>query len=175
MFRALFRQAQETVESSITEVVVRALLAIPFLIAIAFASAALTIKLRDAYGGVIAMSVMAGVFALMGLIATAFHAARRSRSATAADVVEEPASAGVGVPEDVQTGGMSDTERDLLMAALTSAAPVAIPQLARLILRNLPILAALAAALFIITRPSVAGTEPNQPDVPDGAGLAPAE
>jgi hypothetical protein len=47
---------------------------------------------------------------------------------------------------------LAKADRELLLAALTSAAPIAVPALVRTVGRNLPLIAALAATAFIIAR-----------------------
>lgn len=47
---------------------------------------------------------------------------------------------------------LNPADRDLMMAALTAVGPMALPPIARLVARNLPLLAVLGAAAFVLSR-----------------------
>jgi hypothetical protein len=162
MFGFLFRRAQATVDRAVDSIVHRIIIAIPFLIAGGFGTAALALRLNRDYGPETASLLMAGGFAVLGLVAWLVFRARSEAPSEADGATEEPAqpsaSAGVEGPD------FSNTDRELMMAALTSAAPIALPALVRAVGRNLPLLAAVAAAVFIISRDgqSSAALEPGE-------------
>lgn len=156
MFRALFRQAQVTMEASIHQVVERIWIAVPFVIAAGFAAASLTIRLVHDYGAERASLAMALLFAVLGLIVAAILSRPRAPVDPEAVVAEEMAreQAKGEAPREASTAGLSVSESELLMAALASALPMAVPHIMRALLRNLPLIAAVATAAFVVSRPS---------------------
>jgi hypothetical protein len=153
MFQSLFRRAEVAIEHTVYQVVVRVLIAVPFLVALGFAAAALSMRLDRTYDPETSRLIMAGVFGAAGLLAAlvvAMRAPKTQEAATASSV--ETATPAPG-SDDVDKS-FADADRELLFAALTSAAPIAVPHLARLVLRNLPLLTAIAAGIFVMTRPS---------------------
>lgn len=161
MFGFLFRRAQATVDRAVDHIVHRIIIAIPFLIAGGFGTAALALRLNREYGPEITSLILAGGFAALGLLAVLAYHSSEAPSETAG-ATEEPAQASASA--GAQGPDLSNTDRELIMAALTSAAPLALPALVRTVGRNLPLLAAVAAAAFIISR-----------DGHSGAALEPGE
>jgi hypothetical protein len=149
MFGSLFRRAQATVDNAIEHLVSRALVAIPFFVAAGFGTAALSIRLDREFGPETSSLILAGGFVVIGLIvAMVVH----SRATKPAEAVNEAADTVERAQDEAADPALANVDRELLMAALTTAAPVAIPGLLRAVMRNLPIVAAVAAAAFIMTR-----------------------
>lgn len=179
MFGAFFRQAQATVESSVGYAVDRASMVVPFIIAAAFAVAALCLKLTRELGGELGMLVMAVLFVVIGLIVTAVQAARGSRAAVDPQPSIE-AAPNVNPPslESGQPASLSSVDKELLAAMAGAIGPAAIPQLVpmvlprliSLLLRNLPLVAAIGVAMFVLSRDSAGpqGTSGERPA--DGIG-----
>lgn len=163
MFGFLFRRAQATVDRAVDHIVHRLLIAIPFLIAGGFGTAALAIRLNREFGPETTSLIMAGGFAVLGLVVALIIRARSEAPAESEAAAEEPA-AQTSAAAGVEGPDLSSTDRDLIMAALTSAAPIAIPAVVRTIGRNLPLVAAVAAAAFIISRDGQGSTalEPGE-------------
>ncbi len=69
MFAALFNRAQATVDNAIGQAINRAIVAVPFVIAGAFATAALTIRLTRILGDEYGYLAIAGIFVIVGLVA----------------------------------------------------------------------------------------------------------
>jgi hypothetical protein len=154
MLGSIFRRAQATVDSAIDHAVNRALVAIPFIVAAGFGTAALSMRLNREFGAETGSLILAGGFIVVGLIvAMIVH----SRSANPAEPVTEAAETAGRAADQAADPAMANVDRELLMAALTTAAPLALPALLRAVGRNLPILAAVAAAGFIMSR----NTEPD--------------
>lgn len=149
MLGSLFRRAQATVDNAIDQVVNRALVAIPFLVAAGFGTAALSMRLNREFGAETGSLILAGGFILIGLlVALIIH----SRATKSVETVSEAADTAEQTADDVADPALANVDRELLMAALTTAAPMALPGLARVLMRNLPIVAAVAAAAFIMSR-----------------------
>lgn len=149
MLGSLFRRAQATVDNAIDHIVSRAIVAIPFLIAAGFGTAALSMRLNREFGPETGSLILAAGFVVVGLfVALIVH----SRSSKPTETVAEAAESTERVAEDTADAAMANVDRELLMAALTTAAPVALPGLLRALMRNLPIVATVAAAAFIMSR-----------------------
>jgi len=161
----LFRRAQATVDHAIDSLINRAIVAIPFLIAGGFGTAALAIRLNRDYGPEMGSLILAGLFAALGLVVALVV---RSRSEAPADTQgaaqEAPDSAEAAAAEAAESNDLSGVDRELIMAALSSAAPLAIPAIVRTVGRNLPLIAAVAAAAFVISHDNRGSTalEPGE-------------
>lgn len=155
MFGMLFRRAQATLDRTIEGMVNRAIVAVPFLVAGGFATAALAIRLNRDYGPETGSLILGGAFAALGLVAALVV---RARSEGPVEGVGASATTAAPEPEAAdaadEPADFAKADRELLLAALTSAAPIAVPALVRTVGRNLPLVAALAAAAFIIVRGS---------------------
>ena len=162
MLESLRRWAQSTVDRAIDEVVTRAIVVIPFLIAIGFGTAALSIRLNRELGPETGSLIMAAAFAGVGLLAALVVYLRSESPATGND--EEGAD---GSSPDAQAAtespNLANVDRELITAALTSAAPLAMPGLVQMAMRNLPLIAAVVAAVFVISRDNSPGAlEPGE-------------
>lgn len=164
MLQSLFRRAEATVDQAVTGLVIKIVVAIPFLAALGYATAATTVHVNRAFGAEVGYLIMAGVFLALGSVAALVAS---SRASPVSDRAAEPAP-----PADVTSEGaapaIESADRELLAAALTAIGPVAGPALLRLAVRNLPLLAAIAAAGFVLAR-SPGGSSRS------GLGMEPAE
>lgn len=158
MLGSLFRRAQATVDNAIDNAVNRALVVIPFLIAAGFGTAALSMRLNREFGAEMGSLILAGGFVLVGLVVALIV---RSRSSKPTETAAEAAETVDREAEQAADPAMANVDRELLMAALTTAAPIALPGLLRAVMRNLPIVAAIAAAGFIMSRSN--GTDALEP------------
>jgi len=154
MFQGLLKRAESTINSVLAKYLGRALVAIPLLVAAGFATAALTVKAVEIYGAVSAYTMMAALFAVIGLVTMAIVGVeQRPAAETATSTADQSASATVDespAPEDdLDPISLLTPE---LRSVLTSMAPVAIPGIARGVGRNLPLIFALALLAFIISR-----------------------
>jgi hypothetical protein len=161
MFSALMDRAQEAVNNIIGQVVNRAIVAVPFVLAGAFAIAALAFRLIREFGPETGNLILAGVFLVLGVLgAFIFRVKPASETSTSASeaLPDFFGSEEETAPENAEN--MSEPDRELLMAALASAAPVALPVVLRLVLRHLPLVLAALAAMFVLSRVSSASAEP---------------
>jgi hypothetical protein len=151
MLQALFHRAEATVEHMIASTVAKVLVAVPFLIAVGFLTAALAAYLYDAFGTLGGNLAMAGIFAVLGLVSAAILF---WPGTTAAHDEGE-----VAVAPDASASTLAEAEpllaaadRELLVAAVKTVGPVAAPLLARVFYRNLPLVAAVGVAAFVLSR-----------------------
>ncbi len=85
MFAKLFRRAEASVDNAIGDLGNRVVVAVPFLIAIGFAAASLSLTLNKTYGPEVGNLLVAGVFGALGLIAALIFKMRNNSKAKAAD------------------------------------------------------------------------------------------
>ena len=150
MLQSLFKRAEATVDHAVTGLVVKLVVAIPFLIALGFLTAAATIFVNQRFDSGTAYLIMAGGFLLAGVMATALANARGGGAAHASSRPEEAATRGSG--DKVNGPAIDGADREMLMTALAAVGPVAAPAVIRLVVRNLPLIAAVAAAGFVLSR-----------------------
>lgn len=164
MFGSLFRRVQATFDRAVDSLVSRAIVAIPFLIAGGFGTAALAIRLNREFGSEMGFLILAAGFAALGLITALIFRARSEAPAESDGTAEDSAPADGEPAASTGAPDFAGADRELMMAALTSAAPIALPAIVRTIGRNLPLVAAVAAAAFIISRDNQSGTalEPGE-------------
>ncbi|HVZ04021.1 hypothetical protein [Hyphomicrobium sp.] len=162
MFAALFKRAEQSVDSALGDLGNRILIAIPFLIAVGFGAASLTMYLDRLYGAELGTLMVAGVFCLLGLCAAIVVRLRKHAS------VSNSAATGEAEPADKKAENSSPQsifDDDTVMAVMSSAAPIVIPAMVRTGLKNWPILLAAAAGLYVASRSEHAGAAAS-PDTP---------
>lgn len=161
MFQALFKRAENVIEQSIGQLVARIVMVVPFVVAAGFGTAALSLRLSREYGSEVSYLIMAGLFVGLGVVVAAIIAARQPAT-VGGNASAQADDAGNGAEQSTAetAKSMSETDRELLLAALTSVAPIAVPHLARLLLRNLPLMATIAAGIYVMTRPSPPASQP---------------
>lgn len=157
MFQSILHRAESAIEASIGSAVAKGLAVIPFLVAAGFASVALSHHLTPRYGPEMANLILAAIFAAIGsiaMIAAAFrYPAKEDAGDTAAPTHEPAAEAGS------RGGKMPDADKDLLYSALAAVAPVALPRVAGLLVRNLPMIVAVLGAAYFASRTGDTGAQ----------------
>lgn len=159
MLEGLVQPIARAVESAVARYATWAAVAVLFFIAGGFATAAITIKLTELYGALTAYSFIAGGFALLGLVVAVIARIVLSRPAVEST---QPAAAQASAEGEENTQSELPIPPDVVMAAFSSAAPVAAPLVIRSVLRNLPLLIILAVAayLFSLTGRDMQASEP---------------
>jgi hypothetical protein len=149
MFQGLFRRAETTIDTIVAKYTARIMVAVPFVVALGFATAAATVKVVEVYGQAAGLSIMAGVFAVLTLATMA---------AVGTGVLRDD---GHGSEDEMRTGAdeperlASEVDSMLtpeLRAVLGAAAPMALPVVARAVVRNLPLLILAALIIYIFSR-----------------------
>ncbi len=168
MFGSVLQQAKVTIESSISEAVDRALVAVPFLVAGGFLTTALSAYLIRNYGLETGALIVGVLFLVIGLIASAVAKPPAEKPGEDREVASEtPSAAGAHAQAAVDEQWWTEAEKDVVKAAAAAAVPYTLPVLMKLVIKNLPLIAAVAAALFVLTRPN----DPTE----QGPYTAPAE
>jgi hypothetical protein len=174
MFEGIIRRAQQSVDQVLAKLAGRAAVAVPFLVAFGFATAAAAIWLVREFGAVTGNLIMAVAFAILGSIAAAVVARSQAPSEPSPAEVRAEAeareAAAAGEPEDAfdYNALLSDSAQKLALAA----GPALVPLVFRFVARNLPLLISLVLAMFFLTR---AKTEPVAAAAPVPPAPAPAE
>jgi len=173
MFQGLFKRAENTIDQLVAKYVGRAAVAIPLLVAVGFATAALTVELTARYGAVTSYTAMAALFAVVGLVIMAFTetgitGAAPSEPAAASD----DDSSDTPAADDSQAASLFPPE---MLSILTSAAPAALPGLARGIGRNLPLIFILAVLAYIVSHFAGSGEEAASAGEQDQSSSPPPE
>ena len=162
MFGFIVRRAQATVDNALGQLAYGLLVAVPLLVALGFATAALSLRLERMYGAEASHLIVAGLFAAAALVGWLVFTLRTTAPAPGIDApsVDSETSAAAADTKDAPFAGFTPADRELLMTAFAvtvrferSAAPVALPSLLRAVLRNLPLLLFVLAAAFVLTRP----------------------
>ena len=151
MFGFIVRRAQATVDNALGQLAYGLLVAVPLLVALGFATAALSLRLERMYGAEASHLIVAGLFAAAALVGWLVFTLRTTAPAPGIDApsVDSETSAAAADTKDAPFAGFTPADRELLM----TAAPVALPSLLRAVLRNLPLLLFVLAAAFVLTRP----------------------
>ena len=148
VFRGVINDAKSAAGALIAKYTARASVAVPFVIALGFATAAVTVLLVDRLGAIAAYSAIAVAFTIVGLLAIFTVQANEHHH----EVVDKAAA----IEEQANVTSVAASEGAAqvplaLMATLMSAVggPTSTLAIARLVGRNLPIIA-LAAVIGVL-------------------------
>ena len=165
MFRGLINDAKAAAGSLIGKYVARASVAVPFIVAVGFGIAALTVFLVERFGHLKAYLMLAAGFAFVGLIAMlAVNAKEQHEEAVEARAEEMDTKE---VASDAAAQAAAQAPLAILGALLASpAGPTTLAGGAKFVTRNLPLvtLLVLIGMLFWPTVPTDEGTEPERDD-----------
>ena len=158
MFDSIINRAQHSVESAVLRYVMRFAVAVPFIIAFGFGTAAASAKLTQLYGQTNAYAMISAIFAGIGLIAAGVISVMKPSASVTENYNSEPEAVASGV----QTPS-SMIDSDLLLATLGVVGPKmipAIPLLMRFVVRNwsLVLSAVIVTYLLFAERPRRSGT-----------------
>lgn len=166
MLEGLVTRAQRSLDTLVSKYVTRLAVAVPFVIAVGFGTAAASVKLTELYGNMLAHAVLAGAFVTVGLLAAGLIAF--SQSSTAVDGLGNASSATVGLSvadaEATPVAGVTDADPALLLTAFSAIAPAALPAFIRMLVRNLPLVLGVAVLAYLLfaearkTEPGAAAT-----------------
>ena len=163
MFRGLINDAKAAAGSLVGKYLVRASVAVPFIAAIGFAVAAITLMLVDRFGAIEAYLMVAGGFTLVGLVAAFVVSVKEQEEEVAESQAE--ASDTSGVATDAAAQAAVQAPLALLGTLLaTPAGPSLLAGGAKMLARNLPlvVLLALIGLLFWPSEPTA--------EMPDSEG-----
>ncbi len=166
MFQGLLRRAEQSIDQVVAKYVGRATVAIPLIVAAGFATAAVSVKLVELYGQVIAYSIMAAGFAVLSLVTMAIVGTGNGTVETLSEPAAAADTAASDKTDDQADAGLDPSEllTPEVRAFLASTAPMALPTIARGVGRNLPLILILALVGYFISRfaGAPADTSPEQ-------------
>lgn len=164
MFRGLINDAKAAAGAVVGKYVMRASVAVPFIVAAGFAVAAITSMLITRYGTTTASWIVAGGFTVIGIVAAAVVSVKEHEEVVADQKAEETDTGAVASDVAMQA------PLALLGALLTSpGGPSSALSIVKLLARNLPLvvlLGVLGALLWPSSSPteSEGETEAEAPD-----------
>lgn len=144
MFASLFARAEASVDNAIADLGNRILITIPFIVALGFGAASLSIYVNRTYGAEIGNLIVAAAFIVLGGV-IALVVKLRSSSPL---MDEEPEAVASEEPVDA-TKSIFDNEQ--LMGIVSTAAPILLPALLRTATKNWPLVLAVAAGLYVFS------------------------
>ena len=144
MLQGLINRAQRSIDALASKYVMRVAVAVPFVIALGFGTAAAAVLLSEHYGSTTAYAILAASFAAVGL-AAASAIALSGPNPVAPAVTVEPA------PLNGDTAGTTSSfDPQTMLAALGAIGPTALPGVLRLLTRNLPLVLAVVILAFLL-------------------------
>ena len=148
MFRGLINDAKAAAGSLVGKYLVRASVAVSFVVAIGFGVAALTVLLVDRFGGIYACLMVAGGFTLVGLVASLVVSVKEQEEEIAETKAEASDTASVATDAAAQAAVQAPLA--LLATLLASPpGPAALAGGAKMLLRNIPLVVLLALIGFL--------------------------
>ena len=174
MFRALINDVKSAADSVVSKFAVRASVAVPFLIAFAFATVGVTLWLIDYYGAQEAYFMVAGGFVTLGLIAAILMQSKEQVEAVAD--TKAAATDTDSIAADSVVASAEQLPLAMLGTLLTSQlGPEQIMSLVKGLGRNAPLLL-LVSALGVLLWPNLMASQPTpdteSQDAPDPARSA---
>lgn len=164
MFASLFKRAEQSVDTAIGDLGNRILITIPFLVALGFGAASLTLYLDRLYGSELGTLLVAIAFCVLGLIIAIVVRVRRNLNASNSNAKDDAPP----TEENATSRPQSMFDDETIMAVMSSAAPIVVPAMIRTGLKNWPVLLAAAAGLYVVSRSDhqSAGTPDASPPPP---------
>ena len=155
MFRGLINDAKAAAGSLVGKYLVRVSVAVPFVIAVGFGVAALTLILVERFGANNAYLMVAGGFTLIGLIAAVVVSVKEQEEVVAEAKAETGDTASVATDAAAQAAAQAPLAL-LGMLFATPAGPAALAGGAKLLARNIPlvVLLVLIGMLFWPSEPT---------------------
>ena len=162
MFKGLINDVKSAAASFLGTYLARASVAVPFLVALGFATAAIALELTERFGARNALWILAGGFCAIGLLAALAVTMKEQQQEMEAAEEQERNAGGIG---DIGIGEMTSAASAAATAAATQAAshvPAALlgallqnPSasalpVARMVGRNMPLLVLLALVALLL-------------------------
>jgi hypothetical protein len=171
MFRGLINDAKAAAGSLVGKYLVRASVAVPFIVAVGFAVAAITLLLVDRFGAINAYLMVAGGFTLIGFVAALAVTVKEQE----VDVADSHAAAGDTASVATDAAAQAAVQAPLALLGAMFATPAGPAMLAggvKMLGRNIPlvVLLALIGLLFWPTEPTAEATDSEDAEAGLGGG-----
>jgi hypothetical protein len=150
VFQSLVNRAQRSVDSLVSKYVARVAVAVPFMVAMGFGTAAASVKLTAEYGSMTAYTILAVAFSAIGLVAAVVIALSSSQPAatTNANPQQDSETASDQTSDSREPNFPIDPATVLSMIA--TVGPAFTPPLLKLLARNLPLVTGLAILAYLL-------------------------
>ncbi|HML31046.1 MAG TPA: hypothetical protein PKE16_19815 [Hyphomicrobium sp.] len=145
MFASLFARAEASVDNAIADLGNRVLITIPFVVALGFAAASLSIYANRTYGAEVGNLVVAAAFVVLGGIVALIVKLRSVRALPEQEELEAAET------EEQPAIGKSIFDNEQLIGIVSTAAPILLPALLRTATKNWPLVLAVAAGLYVFS------------------------
>lgn len=161
MFRGLINDAKSAAGSLIAKYLARVSVAVPFVVAVGFATAAITLMLVERFGAIVAYWMVGGGFAAIGFAATLAVSVKEQEEVIAENQAEESDTSAVASDAAAQAAAQAPLA---LLGALfsTPMGPRAAARAAKMVAQNVPLVVLLALIVLLFW--------PNEPAA-EAAGL----
>ncbi|MDX2201842.1 MAG: hypothetical protein NW223_03770 [Hyphomicrobiaceae bacterium] len=163
MLQGIIDDAKSALGEVLARYTTRALIGFVFLVALGFAVAAIAIQLVDAFGAVMALWMIAGGFAVAGLIGFAAEAARERESAPVQEAASS-ASAAVGGAVKDAAAELPAIALSLFHMASSTTGSLSMLGVLRLLGRNAALLVLLAFMGLLLWPRGQAAEDTGKPD-----------
>lgn len=150
MFQSLVNRAQRSVDSLVSKYVARAAVAVPFIVAMGFGTAAASVKLTAEYGSMTAYTILAVAFSAIGLVAAVAIALSSSQPAATADAGAQQTAAAASEQASDAREPSFPIDPATVLSMLATVGPALTPPLLRLLARNLPLVMGLAVLAYLL-------------------------
>ena len=144
MLQAIVDRAQRSIDTLVSKYVTRAAVAVPFVVAFGFGTAAAMVKLTEEFGSMTAYTILAAAFGAVGLAAATVIALSGPNPIASVDPVEEAAAA------SGDNGKKSAIDPEMILAAVGAVGPAALPAIIRLLAKNLPLVFGVVIIAYIL-------------------------
>jgi hypothetical protein len=148
VFRSLINDAKSAIGALIAKYLSRAAVAIPFIMAGGFATAAVTLKLIENFGAVSAYAMVAAGFTLIGALAALVISAKESAQQDESE--PKPQQADAAESSAIETGAVLAAPLSLLGPVLSALGPSTALQAARTLINNLPLVVLIAVLAVLL-------------------------
>jgi hypothetical protein len=169
MFRGLINDAKAAAGSLVGKYLVRMSVAVPFIVAVGLAVAAITVMLVHRFGAVTAYWMVAGGFTLIGLLAAFVVSVKEQEEEIAENQAEASDTASVGTDAAAQAAVQAPLALIGTLLA-TPAGPAALAGGAKMLARTFPlvVLLVLIGMLFWPNEPTEEAVDRNGADLRGG-------
>lgn len=140
MFQAVIERAKGAVDKVVVRYTARIAVAIPFVIALGFATAAATVWLSELYGSLVAYSALAIFFTVVGSVAAVIVSANDPQPPVETEKSEPQREGTMDVP----------VPPAVLLAAVTRLGPIAFPMILRVFAKNLPLIVGVVVLSYLM-------------------------
>lgn len=148
MFQSAIQDAKRAINATIERLVERAIVAVPFIVSLGFATAALTAYLTELFGPRISYTIVAAIFAVLGLIIALSMPSTNDDAATTQNLTEQKPDAASATSTAPSLGDLGTNFASI--ATLVASNPRLALSGVALLLRNVPVLLMVGLVTYLL-------------------------